>query len=224
VNFIVMHPLTYPYVNFELNVYNCWGDNEGKLKMFPILRVKGANSSQKSLTHDQFLTLPAYSYYISIRMGENERKLKKSFFPALLCQKSSNHEQIRTWSAHSYYIYPYVKFNCVKLLGRIWAETDNFFFFFSKLRGKTLSKMIEPWSSTKLTCSFLWRIHMSNFSWMWKKDKETQTFIFKYLQATFENVYYQESLQIPWYIIAGNHDYYGSVRAQIQRSSVSFRW
>jgi hypothetical protein len=26
-------PLTYPYVKFELNVYNRWGDNEQKLKI-----------------------------------------------------------------------------------------------------------------------------------------------------------------------------------------------
>ncbi|XP_060554745.1 tartrate-resistant acid phosphatase type 5-like [Ruditapes philippinarum] len=49
----------------------------------------------------------------------------------------------------------------------------------------------------------------------WKSDR---------FETTFENVYNQESLQIPWYIIAGNHDHYGSVRAQIRRSSSSFRW
>ncbi|XP_045157760.2 tartrate-resistant acid phosphatase type 5-like [Mercenaria mercenaria] len=43
-------------------------------------------------------------------------------------------------------------------------------------------------------------------------------------QTTFEDVFYQESLHIPWYFIAGNHDHYGRVLAQIQYSSVSHRW
>ncbi|XP_060589225.1 tartrate-resistant acid phosphatase type 5-like [Ruditapes philippinarum] len=43
-------------------------------------------------------------------------------------------------------------------------------------------------------------------------------------ETTFEQVYYQESLQVPWYIIAGNHDHWGSIRAQINRSKLSFKW
>jgi 3',5'-cyclic AMP phosphodiesterase CpdA len=41
---------------------------------------------------------------------------------------------------------------------------------------------------------------------------------------SFESVYNQESLQIPWYIAVGNHDYGGSIRAQIDYSLISNRW
>ena len=45
-----------------------------------------------------------------------------------------------------------------------------------------------------------------------------------HLQVTFEDIFYQDSLQVPWYVIAGNHDYYGSVEAQIGYSKISSRW
>lgn len=41
---------------------------------------------------------------------------------------------------------------------------------------------------------------------------------------SFENVYYHDSLQIPWYLSLGNHDYGGSIRAQIDYSLISNRW
>lgn len=43
-------------------------------------------------------------------------------------------------------------------------------------------------------------------------------------QTTFEAVYYNSSLQIPWYVVAGNHDYYGNVTAQIEYTKHSNRW
>lgn len=40
----------------------------------------------------------------------------------------------------------------------------------------------------------------------------------------YESVYTASSLQIPWYVSLGNHDYLGNVSAQIQYSDVSDRW
>jgi tartrate-resistant acid phosphatase type 5 len=48
------------------------------------------------------------------------------------------------------------------------------------------------------------------------KDKQWKT--------SFENVYTDESLQVPWYITLGNHDYLGNIQAQIQYTYQSKRW
>ncbi len=41
---------------------------------------------------------------------------------------------------------------------------------------------------------------------------------------TYEKVFEDQSLQIPWYISAGNHDHYGNVTAQIAYTQNSIRW
>ncbi|MBL9097754.1 MAG: metallophosphoesterase [Alphaproteobacteria bacterium] len=43
-------------------------------------------------------------------------------------------------------------------------------------------------------------------------------------QDSFEQIYTAESLQVPWYAILGNHDYYGNPDAQIEYSKLSSRW
>ena len=43
-------------------------------------------------------------------------------------------------------------------------------------------------------------------------------------QSTFEDVFHQKSLDIPWLVCAGNHDHYGNVTAQVAYSQVSRRW
>eukprot|EP00898_Chlorokybus_atmophyticus_P008482 jgi/Chlat1/8635/Chrsp86S08013 len=44
-------------------------------------------------------------------------------------------------------------------------------------------------------------------------------------EATFEEVYDSEHLtSIPWWVVAGNHDYHGNVSAQVAYSSHSKRW
>lgn len=45
-----------------------------------------------------------------------------------------------------------------------------------------------------------------------------------YWQTSFENIYTAPSLQTPWKIILGNHDYQGNVQAQLDYSHLSKRW
>ncbi|HEY8934996.1 MAG TPA: metallophosphoesterase, partial [Cyclobacteriaceae bacterium] len=42
--------------------------------------------------------------------------------------------------------------------------------------------------------------------------------------SSFEQVYRSHSLQIPWYVTLGNHDYQGNVQAQLDYSKKSQRW
>ncbi len=43
-------------------------------------------------------------------------------------------------------------------------------------------------------------------------------------QQSFDNVYTAKSLQVPWYVVLGNHDYRGSVAAQLEYARTSPRW
>ena len=43
-------------------------------------------------------------------------------------------------------------------------------------------------------------------------------------RQSFEDIYFQFDLNKPWYSVLGNHDYYGSIDAQIEYSSISRRW
>jgi acid phosphatase len=43
-------------------------------------------------------------------------------------------------------------------------------------------------------------------------------------QASFEKIYTADSLQSPWKIILGNHDYRGNVQAQLDYAKTSKRW
>jgi acid phosphatase len=43
-------------------------------------------------------------------------------------------------------------------------------------------------------------------------------------KASFEDVYSAPSLQVPWYVALGNHDYHGNSQAQIDYTARSRRW
>jgi acid phosphatase len=43
-------------------------------------------------------------------------------------------------------------------------------------------------------------------------------------QQSFENVYTAKSLQVPWYVVLGNHDYYGNADVQLAYAKTSPRW
>ena len=46
----------------------------------------------------------------------------------------------------------------------------------------------------------------------------------KHWQKSFEGVYTSPSLQVPWYAALGNHDYKGSVQAQLDYAKAGGRW
>jgi len=58
-----------------------------------------------------------------------------------------------------------------------------------------------------------------NFYYHGVKDEHDFRF-----NVTFESVYTAKSLQVPWHIVAGNHDHYGNATAQIEYSKYSERW
>lgn len=43
-------------------------------------------------------------------------------------------------------------------------------------------------------------------------------------KSSFEDVYSAQSLQVPWHVALGNHDYRGNVQAQLDYSAISGRW
>jgi tartrate-resistant acid phosphatase type 5 len=43
-------------------------------------------------------------------------------------------------------------------------------------------------------------------------------------QTSFLNVYKADSLQVPWHVIMGNHDYHGNPEAQLEYAKTSARW
>lgn len=43
-------------------------------------------------------------------------------------------------------------------------------------------------------------------------------------KTSFEEMYAQSSLQVPWYLIAGNRDHKGNIQAQIDYTKLSTRW
>jgi len=58
-----------------------------------------------------------------------------------------------------------------------------------------------------------------NFYFTGVENEDSTRFI-----KTFEDVYTSSSLQIPWYVIAGNHDHYGNVTGQIDYTRHSNLW
>lgn len=70
-----------------------------------------------------------------------------------------------------------------------------------------------------LTDSLIFGCPCPFFFFFLKKSK-----IFLFHQNTFESVYTAKSLKVPWYVLAGNHDHAGNVKAQIEYSKKSDRW
>lgn len=43
-------------------------------------------------------------------------------------------------------------------------------------------------------------------------------------KVSFEDIYTAPSLQVPWHVVLGNHDYHGNPQAQVDYSATSHRW
>jgi tartrate-resistant acid phosphatase type 5 len=43
-------------------------------------------------------------------------------------------------------------------------------------------------------------------------------------QTSFEDIYYKEGHQVPWFPVLGNHDYLSNPQAEIEYSTISSRW
>ncbi|MFA7416835.1 MAG: tartrate-resistant acid phosphatase type 5 family protein, partial [Rhizobium sp.] len=55
-------------------------------------------------------------------------------------------------------------------------------------------------------------------------ERGVESTLDKKWRTNFEDVYSAPSLQVPWYAVLGNHDYGGSISAQIDYSKKSRRW
>jgi len=55
-------------------------------------------------------------------------------------------------------------------------------------------------------------------------ERGVESTLDKKWRTNFEDVYSAPSLQVPWYAVLGNHDYGGSIPAQIDYSKRSRRW
>jgi predicted MPP superfamily phosphohydrolase len=84
--------------------------------------------------------------------------------------------------------------------------------------------------------------HQKDVAWQMKitADKNPLDFIFSVgdnfyptgvMSATdpewydsYENIYNFKSLRVPWYTVFGNHDYFGSIAAQLEYNVHNYRW
>ncbi len=55
-------------------------------------------------------------------------------------------------------------------------------------------------------------------------DSGVESLTDEHWQKSFEDVYTADALQIPWYVILGNHDHRGNVQAQVDYSQIDNRW
>ncbi|CAK9300353.1 unnamed protein product [Gordionus sp. m RMFG-2023] len=83
--------------------------------------------------------------------------------------------------------------------------------------GRVLAKTLSNWA-LKSSPKFVILLG-DNFY-----DKGVKSLSDSRFQSSFEDLYSNDTLNIPWYVIAGNHDHLGSVQAQISYTSLSRRW